>query len=83
MYGLMSKISQAITEPVTILIHSFEQYPIVVALLLGLVGAVAPCQLTGNMSAITLYGNRTIQMKDDMGEILFFIIGKVAVFSSL
>ncbi|MBO1914296.1 sulfite exporter TauE/SafE family protein, partial [Microvirga sp. 3-52] len=58
-------------------------YPIVVALLLGLVGAVAPCQLTGNMSAITLYGNRTIQMKDDMGEILFFIIGKVAVFSSL
>ncbi len=79
----MSKISQAITEPVTILIHSFEQYPIVVALLLGLVGAVAPCQLTGNMSAITLYGNRTIQMKDDMGEILFFIIGKVAVFSSL
>ncbi|QUW20933.1 sulfite exporter TauE/SafE family protein [Sporosarcina sp. Marseille-Q4063] len=83
MYGLMSKVSQAITEPVTILIHSFEQYPIVVALLLGLVGAVAPCQLTGNMSAITLYGNRTIQMKDDMGEILFFIIGKVAVFSSL
>lgn len=79
----MSKISQTITEPVTILIHSFEQYPIVVALLLGLIGAVAPCQLTGNMSAITLYGNRTIQMKDDMGEIISFITGKVAVFSSL
>lgn len=83
MYGLMSKISQTITEPVTILINSFEQYPLVVALLLGLVGAVAPCQLTGNMSAITLYGNRTIQMKNDMGEIAAFIIGKVAVFSFL
>ncbi len=79
----MSKISQIITEPVTILINSFEQYPLVVALLLGLIGAVAPCQLTGNMSAITLYGNRTIQMKNDMGEIVAFILGKVVVFSSL
>lgn len=83
MYGLMSKISQIITEPVTILINSFEQYPLMVALLLGLVGAVAPCQLTGNMSAITLYGNRTIQMKDNMGEIFAFMLGKVVVFSSL
>lgn len=83
MYGLMSKISQIVTEPVTILINTFEQYPLVVALLLGLIGAVAPCQLTGNMSAITLYGNRTIQMKNDMGEIVSFIVGKIAVFMSL
>lgn len=83
MYGFMSKISQTITEPVTILINSFEQYPLVVALLLGLIGAVAPCQLTGNMSAITLYGNRTIQMKDNMDEIFAFMLGKVVVFSSL
>lgn len=83
MYGLLSKFSQTITEPVSTLINSFEQYPLVVALLLGLVGAVAPCQLTGNMSAITLYGNRTIQMKSDLGEIVAFIAGKVAVFSSL
>ena len=83
MYGFLSKISQTITEPVTVLIDSFAQYPLVVALLLGLVGAVAPCQLTGNMSAITLYGSRTIQMKNDMGEIIAFMVGKIAVFSSL
>lgn len=83
MYGWMTRISQLVTEPVTILISSYEQFPIVVALLLGLIGAVAPCQLTGNMSAITLYGNRTIQMKDDTGEIIAFILGKVTVFSLL
>jgi len=83
MYGLLSKFSQTITEPVSTLINSFEQYPLLVALLLGLIGAVAPCQLTGNMSAITLYGNRTIQMKSDLEEIVAFIAGKVAVFSSL
>lgn len=83
MYGLLAKLSQIITEPVTILIDAFGQYPLVVALLLGLLGAVAPCQLTGNMSAITLYGNRTLQMKDNIGEILAFMAGKIVVFSLL
>lgn len=81
MYSLMSKVSQTISEPVTLFLNSFEHYPIVVALLLGLIGAVAPCQLTGNMSAITFYGSRTVQLKDNFGEILFFIAGKVVVFS--
>lgn len=80
MYGLLSKFSQLITEPVTILIDSFADYPLVVALLLGIVGAVAPCQLTGNMSAITLYGNRTVQMKEDMGGNIFLHYRKGSCF---
>lgn len=83
MYGIMSGISQTISEPLTVLVHSFADDPLIYALLLGLIGAVAPCQLTGNMSAITFYGNRTVQMKNDWVEILFFIFGKVFVFSSL
>ncbi|KXH81841.1 sulfite exporter TauE/SafE family protein [Sporosarcina sp. HYO08] len=83
MYGLLSRFSESIIQPVTVLIHSFAEYPLIIALLLGIVGAVAPCQLTGNMSAITLYGNRTIQMRTDWGEILSFMMGKVVVFSSI
>ncbi|WOV86503.1 sulfite exporter TauE/SafE family protein [Sporosarcina oncorhynchi] len=82
MYGFLTKISQLIIEPVTGVINSFADYPLIVALLLGVVGAVAPCQLTGNMSAITLYGNRTIQFKTDWLEIVSFIAGKVVVFST-
>ncbi|SEM15311.1 Cytochrome c biogenesis protein CcdA [Paenisporosarcina quisquiliarum] len=81
MYSLMAKFSQTISEPVTVFLHSFEHSPIIVALLLGLIGAVAPCQLTGNMSAVTFYGNRTVQMKNNWGEIVAFITGKVVVFS--
>lgn len=81
MYGFLANISAAITQPVSALIHSYEQYPLLVAFLLGLIGAVAPCQITGNMSAITLYGNRSIQFKSDFREIGFFIAGKVVVFS--
>ncbi|MFJ7736546.1 sulfite exporter TauE/SafE family protein [Lysinibacillus sp. NPDC097287] len=81
MYSLMSEISQIISEPVTVFLNSFEHSPMIVALLLGLIGAVAPCQLTGNMSAITFYGSRTIQMKSNWGVIVSFIAGKAVVYS--
>lgn len=83
MYELMTVISTAITEPVSVLIDSFGNHSWIAAFLLGLIGAVAPCQLTGNMSAITLYGNRSIQKKNTIGEITSFIAGKVAVFGSI
>ena len=82
MYNFLSKISQVITELVTGLINSYADFPLMLALLLGVVGAVAPCQLTGNLSAISLYGNRTIQFKTDWLEIFAFIAGKVVVFST-
>lgn len=81
MYSLMSEISQTISEPVTVFLNSFEHSPIIVALFLGLIGAVAPCQLTGNMSAITFYGSRTIQMKSNWGVIVSFIAGKAVDYS--
>jgi len=83
MYGLLSRISETISEPLTGLVLSFTDNPPVFVLILGLIGAVVPCQLTGNMSAITFYGNRTIQMKTDWKEIFSFIAGKVVVFSIL
>lgn len=81
MYGILSEMSVRITEPVTRMIDSFANYPLVVALLLGVIGAAAPCQLTGNVSAMTIYGNRSVQKQADWKEVLFFIAGKVVVFS--
>ena len=83
MYTLMSKISQIISNPISEFLNAYEHAPLIIAILLGLIGALAPCQLTGNMSAITFYGNRTIQMKSNWQEIVFFIVGKVIVFSLL
>ncbi len=83
MYSLLSKISTTLSEPFSIFAHSFSEYPILVAIFLGIVGAVAPCQLTGNISAITYYGNRTIQNRTDWLDVLSFILGKLVVFSAL
>jgi len=79
----MSKISQIISNPISEFLNAYEHAPLIIAILLGLIGALAPCQLTGNMSAITFYGNRTMQMKSNWQEIVFFIVGKVIVFSLL
>jgi len=83
MYSLLSKISTTLSEPFSIFAHSFSEYPFLVAIFLGLVGALAPCQLTGNISAITYYGNRAIQNRTDWLDVLSFILGKIVVFSSL
>ncbi len=83
MYSLLSKISSFLSEPFFNMANSLESWPIVFALILGLVGALAPCQLTGNISAITLYGNSSVQKKIVWKDVLSFTLGKVVAFSLL
>ncbi|WP_409250739.1 sulfite exporter TauE/SafE family protein [Bacillus sp. SCS-153A] len=83
MYGILSKISSTLSEPFLNIVNSVMDYPILFAAILGLIGALAPCQLTANVSAITIYGNRTVQSKTDWVEVLYFLLGKVVVFSLL
>lgn len=83
MYSWLSQISQMISGPVSTFLHSYEHSPIIIAILLGLIGALAPCQITGNMSAITLYGNRAIQKENNWPEIIAFMLGKVVIYTSI
>lgn len=83
MYNLMSQFSSYISKPFFEIANSLESLPIFFALILGLVGALAPCQLTGNISAVTLYGNRSIQNKIVWKDVFYFTLGKVAAFSLL
>jgi cytochrome c-type biogenesis protein len=83
MYQILSEISQFLSSPFFNIVNGTKQYPLLAALVLGLIGALAPCQLTGNMGAITLYGSRSIRIKHQWMEIGFFILGKVVVFTGL
>nr|WP_276531295.1 sulfite exporter TauE/SafE family protein [Fictibacillus nanhaiensis] len=51
------------------------------AFLLGVLGAAAPCQLTGNISTMMFYGNRSIQDLKVWQEVVAYLSGKVLVFS--
>jgi cytochrome c-type biogenesis protein len=83
MYQLLSDISQLLSSPFISIINHTKQIPMLAAFILGLIGALAPCQLTGNMGAITIYGNRSLQLKKQWIEVIFFISGKIFVFSAL
>ncbi|WP_420167151.1 sulfite exporter TauE/SafE family protein [Caldalkalibacillus thermarum] len=50
------------------------------ALLLGILGAVAPCQISTNMGAISYTTNRMAQGKKWLAEILSFFAGKTFVY---
>lgn len=83
MYSILSQMSGFISQPIFILANNLQSWPIIFAFILGLVGALAPCQLTGNISAVTLYGNRSIQQKIVWRDVFGFTIGKIAAFSLL
>lgn len=83
MYQLFTEISNFFSGPFFTLVNQTEQIPLLASFLLGLVGALAPCQLTGNLGAITYYGNRSLQTKSQWIEITFFILGKILVFTLL
>ena len=83
MYQILSEISRVLSTPFFTIVNETKQFPLLAALILGLIGALAPCQLTGNIGAITFYGNRSIQTKHQWVEIVFFVLGKVVVFTSL
>lgn len=83
MYNLMSQFSSFVSKPFFIIANNLESWPIIFALLLGIVGALAPCQLTGNVSALTLYGNRSFQKKIVWKDVIFFTLGKIAALSLL
>jgi cytochrome c-type biogenesis protein len=83
MYQFLSQISNWLSEPFLNLALGWEGIPILSAFMLGIVGAVAPCQFTGNIGAITIYGNRSLQEKIPWAHVSLFILGKIVVFSGL
>jgi cytochrome c-type biogenesis protein len=83
MYEFFSKLSNILSEPFINLIYGTEGIPILFAFILGIVGALAPCQFTGNIGAITLYGNKSLQKGLAWSEVVFFTLGKILTFTAL
>ncbi|ANU23390.1 sulfite exporter TauE/SafE family protein [Planococcus donghaensis] len=83
MYGFFSQMSNIMMQPFITLSNSFMSTPLLFAFLLGIVGAMAPCQFTGNIGAITLYGNKSLQKETAWSEVLYFSLGKITVFTGL
>lgn len=80
-YVMLSQFSATLTVPVSDLADRVA-LPLVTAFLFGLVGAVAPCQLTTNLSAIAYVGSRLGETRP-WREALAYVVGKVFVYTVL
>jgi cytochrome c-type biogenesis protein len=83
MYQALSDVSRQLSQPFYSMVYNSSDIPVVAAFVLGLIGALAPCQITGNISAITFYGNRSLHSSRQWFDVFFFILGKITVFSLL
>ncbi|AHA71312.1 sulfite exporter TauE/SafE family protein [Bacillus thuringiensis] len=63
--------------------NTTKSVPLLFSFLLGIVGTLAPCQLTGNISAITLYSTQSLQKGHVWKHLLLFILGKIMAFTIL
>ncbi|OGL01288.1 MAG: hypothetical protein A3E31_08650 [Candidatus Rokubacteria bacterium RIFCSPHIGHO2_12_FULL_73_22] len=78
-YILLSRVSAAVTVPVGELAARIDA-PLASAFLFGLIGAVAPCQLTTNASAMAYVGRQGTRWAAAR-EAVAFVAGKVVVYS--
>ncbi|RWZ60569.1 sulfite exporter TauE/SafE family protein [Halobacillus fulvus] len=76
-------MSSFLTETFFALANQWESIPFLFAFLLGIVGSLAPCQLTGNLGAMTIYGYRSLEKRVPWQLIAYFILGKIVVFTLL
>ncbi|WP_333730048.1 sulfite exporter TauE/SafE family protein [Bacillus paranthracis] len=83
MFSTISQWSYQLMSPFIDIANSTKSIPILFSFLLGVVGTLAPCQLTGNISAMTLYGNQSLQKGISWKHILLFTLGKIVAFTSL
>jgi len=80
-YLVLSRVSAALTGPVGGLADRVD-VPVLSVILLGFIGAVAPCQLTTNLSAIAYVSNRLGKGRP-WREALAYVLGKVIVYTML
>jgi sulfite exporter TauE/SafE len=79
-YIFLSQLSATVGEPLRQLSDRIE-FPLVSALLFGLMGATAPCQLTTNLSAIA-YVSRRLGEGRPWLEAVTYTLGKVLMYTA-
>lgn len=78
-YYQFSQFLSLISQPFTSLYYS-QQVPLIGALLLGIIGSLAPCQVSANLGAISYTMNRMAKGEKWYQEMLSFFLGKTLVY---
>ncbi len=77
------ELGNFLSQPLYLLADQAKGIPIIYALIIGIVGAMAPGQFAFNIGVITFFGNKSIQQKVPWLDAWLFILGKIVAFSGL
>lgn len=83
LYDFLVQISNLLGQPFRNLAYVTENIPFLAAFFLGIVGAMAPCQFTGNLGALTIYTNESLKRRNSWKDVGFYLAGKILAFSLL
>jgi cytochrome c-type biogenesis protein len=78
-YAFLTQLGVVMAEPVLSLSEQWN-IPVITALLLGLVAATSPCQLTTNASALAYISRNLNDRKETLGQTFSFVGGKILVY---
>ncbi len=81
-YGLLSSLTSTLSEPLTELSYAFN-IPLLSALILGLLGATSPCQLSTNVAALAYISREAAQPTRAWASALAYLVGKLTVYTLL
>lgn len=79
-YGLLTTLNAVAAEPLMALGRG-SGVPIIAALLMGLLGATAPCQVTTNASALAFVSRRIDSPRASVRAALAYLLGKLLVYT--
>lgn len=79
-YMLLTTVNAAAAEPLMALSNTIG-VPILAALLIGLLGATAPCQVTTNASALAFVSRRLDSPRAPVFAALAYLLGKLLVYT--
>jgi cytochrome c-type biogenesis protein len=82
MYDIFNQISVWFSGSFSSVVHT-TNFTVISALFLGFIGSVAPCQLSANLGAITLFSQRGVKQNFPWMEVALYLMGKIVVFSVL
>lgn len=82
MYEIFSWITNAVAGPLSEVAYS-SNIALFSVLFFGLIGSVAPCQISANIGAMMYFGNRQLTQKLSWMEVVMYLAGKISVFSLL
>lgn len=79
-YAMLSSLTSTLSEPLTELSYAVN-IPLLSALILGLLGATSPCQLSTNVAALAFISRNAAQPGRAWASALAYLAGKLTVYT--